>query len=209
MFSSDVGRKMSTYTYNTKPPAAGNAGVMIYLSDTGEGGSTWVSNGSQWNAVNGEYILKTIYVPIVSDGAITESVMDQVLIPAGLLEIGDSIQVDFFGEKSGTVDTQTLRLRFGTTGGITDSTTEVVAQPAATQKNIRRYVRITAVDSTTMRCTSAGGSIGFGTAANALLTATVDRAVDNYFSYTTKMTTGGIETFTMYHIQYKHTTNRV
>lgn len=110
-------------TWAARPSAAANTGAMIRVTDIGIAGSLWVSDGVRWNPV-GPITLYRNAVELVAATTVTEQVMAQVAIPAGLLADGAQIRTFWASVKSGTVDAASAeqRIRFGSTGTALDNT---------------------------------------------------------------------------------------
>lgn len=202
---------IESFLFKNIPAATNLQGKTIYISDVGQDGSFWSSNGTYWNPIGGEYILKSEPTEITSNGSNVESVLSQVFIPAGLFITGDVIEVDLYLEKSGTVDTSTVRIRVGSTGTVSDSSITSIGQPATTSKSLRPKSHLKVIDGTSIQSVTApiAATVGVSTSTTSVATAGIDFSLDSYVSFCTLMTTGGIETATLKKIIYKHITARV
>lgn len=202
---------MESFRFRDRPSASGYVGRVIYISDVGQGGSFWTSNGAFWNAVGGEYILKSEASDIVSDGTTTETVLSQVAVPAGLLQVGDFVELDYLVEKSATTDVSTNRTRMGVAGTIADVLVVSLAQPGAANRLLRQHIQIRINSSTSAQSvvTPGASTYGVSTTPTSSVGGTINFTVDNFISFCSSMTTGGIETLTIKKLTYKHITARV
>lgn len=201
--------KASSYTWATIPSAASNTGAQVFVSDVGQGGSYWYSDGTRWRAVGGSYVIKGITSPVTSDGTTTEAVIAQVALPPGLFRTGDYLRVFFAMTKSGTVDTNTCRWRLGTAGTTSDAALNSVSQPATTVIALGTHWALRAASNTTGTLASLPGASGFGTSTGSLSSvgSLNFSSNTNYLSLTADMTTGGIETVTLVDFTVIHYTN--
>lgn len=197
------------YTWATIPAAASYTGVVIRLTDVGQGGSYWYSDGTRWRAVGGSYVIKGLTAPVTSDGTTTEAVIAQVAIPAGLYRTGDYLRVFSSFTKSGTADTHTSRWRFGTAGTTSDTVVNSVSQPATTTIQVGTHWALRAASNTSVTTASVLGGTGFGTSTTgpASVSSLNLASNTNYLSLTTDMTTGGIETATLIDFTVVHYTH--
>lgn len=103
------------------PTASVATGIVAKVSDVGgSGGSLWVSDGARWKPLNGSLQLYTMPVRNTTSG-VTEALLGQVFVPAGVLQNGDRLELKMSFSKSGTSETATIRLRIGTAGTTVDS----------------------------------------------------------------------------------------
>ena len=107
------------YTWSAKPSAAGNAGLIIRVTDFGR--SQWVSNGTYWAPVNGVATLKRKNLQSISGAfpALAEVVgaFDSFIIPDDLLQSpgAPTFEVRVQGRRIGTLaNTQSAQLNVGT-----------------------------------------------------------------------------------------------
>lgn len=107
----------TVFTWATKP-VAGVAGREITISGVGAG--VWRDNGTRWLPVNGRVVIATLDAAS-SNIANTETIVKQVLLPAGLLQTGDRLRFRLAISKSGATDTGTLSIRVGTLGTTSDT----------------------------------------------------------------------------------------
>ena len=109
------------YTWSAKPSAAGNAGLMIRVTDFGR--SQWVSNGTYWSPVNGVATLKrkNLQASAGAFPAIAEvaGAFDGFIIPDDLLQSpgAPTFEARAQGRRVGTLSAaQPAILSIGTSG---------------------------------------------------------------------------------------------
>ncbi len=95
-------------------------GSSFYVTNIG-GGAIFISNGTRWKPQNGRCNLYTLDTRFSFTGSATETVLGQILLPAGLLQNGDRLLIRATTSKSGTAETVTSQARFGTAGTIADT----------------------------------------------------------------------------------------
>lgn len=101
-----------------------------------------VSDGTRWKPVNGQAVLKRMGAA-VSGINNTETVVAQALLPAGILQAGDSIFMRLSANKTGTTDNLTVSLRVGTAGTTADTAlTGLSALSVASTTNITAGVML-------------------------------------------------------------------
>lgn len=72
----------------------------VMITDVGMGGSEWYSDGTRYRAVGGQVVLKNDATGSTSTTATTETKMASFAIPAGLLQAGDLIKVEWKLQKT-------------------------------------------------------------------------------------------------------------
>ena len=193
----DVVDYTATLFVNLPDPTTVQAGIPHYVSNVGVGGSQWYSDGVRWRALGGTVVLKNNYTDANTVANTNEQILDQFLIPAGLIKIGDIVRVKNRNDKSSTVDTCTTRLRLGTAGTVADANISQTAQPATTSRTMYMLKEFVFVSATSVRRATmeTAASTGASTAIAADVTVSnVSNAL--YLSLTTQMTTGA-ETMTL------------
>lgn len=105
---------------------AGSEGSLISVASLGGAKFEWSPNG-YWRPLNGRAVIYSLPAPVLGATGNTEQILAQCTIPAGALRVGSRIQIFAAVSKllSGvpdTVDTQTMRVRAGSTGTISDQT---------------------------------------------------------------------------------------
>lgn len=109
---------LPTYTWATLPSAAANNGLRVHVSDVGEGGSDWKSNGTLWLPVNGSVLLARSAVAASVTGTAAETALATITIPAGLMGTNGQLRVTQLWTVTNSANTKTLRARFGGMSGI-------------------------------------------------------------------------------------------
>lgn len=121
--------------YSALPAAASYSGYMCKVSNVGGStGSLWVSDGVRWKPVNGVITLFSSDAQSAAVSGVTETIQRQILLPAGLLAVGDRLVCKISQSKSSTSETATTRVRLGTAG--TTSDTQIAAIAAMTTTNV-------------------------------------------------------------------------
>ncbi len=121
--------------YSALPAAASYSGYMCKVSDVGGStGSLWISDGVRWKPVNGALTLYSSDAASAAVSGVTETIQRQILLPAGLLRVGDRLVCKVSQSKSSTSETATTRIRLGTAG--TTSDTQIAAIAAMTTTNV-------------------------------------------------------------------------
>ena len=129
------------------------------------------------------------FTRITSVANTNEQILEQYLIPAGTLQIGDIIRIKARLDKSSTVDTASRRFRLGTSGTTADTVISVAGQTTSrTFADLREFV---IVDATTIRRLTTEGATGFNVLGAIAADVTIsDISNPLYISLTTTMTTG-------------------
>lgn len=111
----DAGLLTATWAGLSGYAAATYSGRCILITDVGvDGGSIWVSNGSIW-APTGPIILARSAVQSAGHtGTVTETTVQSVTIPAGLMGTNRSIRVRHTWSMTANVNAKTFRARLST-----------------------------------------------------------------------------------------------
>ena len=115
---------VQNYTFATLPAAATNAGLTARVTDLAN--SLWESNGTRWRPVNGRVVLKQLATAYSMSGTTAVKAFEAVL-PAGCLGNGDTLQLRYNLDKSGTAETGTITVRAGAAGTTADTTLSAFA----------------------------------------------------------------------------------
>jgi len=108
-------------TLSSSFPAASYSGYMVRVTDVGANGCYMVSNGTRWQQLQGQAILKGLGAA-VSGIANSETIVLQTLLPANVWQVNDTIRVWLNVTKSGTTtDSLACRIRAGTAGTTADT----------------------------------------------------------------------------------------
>lgn len=122
--TSTIGLTLGPVTFAnllTTYPAASYSGYTAKVSNIGgPSGSFWVSDGTRWKPQNGRLTLYTLDARATMTG-VTEVILGQYLIPAGVLQNFDRLRIWASLSKSSTAETFSVRIRLGTPGTITDT----------------------------------------------------------------------------------------
>lgn len=104
-------------------PAANTVpqGSLWFATDIGSAGQFFKSDGStRWHPVGGAINAYTLPAPS-SSLCTSETILGQYLIPANLLQVGDTLRIWVSLGKSGTTNTLDTRIRIGTLGTVSDT----------------------------------------------------------------------------------------
>lgn len=148
----------ATTTWAARPSPTDAAGRMIYVSDVGPGGSLWVSNGLRWCPVNGRVRLHTQDTDATTQATATTK-MSSFLLPAGVMQNGDILEFRFTAQKSGTAETATLQLRFGSTDSASDASLFGTSPLATTQISLGAILDVRRNSATTLQKLANGQSL--------------------------------------------------
>lgn len=128
-----------SYTWATRPAAAGNTGRVVRITDVGLGGSYWYSDGAFWRPVGGSVLIASqqgsITTPISAFTGVTSSVftITQPIIPAGMLVPG-SATIEFEAQlrRTGGNGTAQVNVHMGTAKSASDNTIYAFTYAATT-----------------------------------------------------------------------------
>lgn len=148
----------ATTTWAARPSPTDAAGRMIYVSDVGPGGSLWVSNGLRWCPVNGRVRLHTLDTDATTQ-ATSAAKLVSFALPAGLMQNGDILEFRFTAQKSGTSETATLQLRFGSTDSTSDAGLFSTGPLATTQISLGAILDVRRNSATTLQKLANGQSL--------------------------------------------------
>lgn len=117
----EVPAAIGPYAFAALPAASACSGIIAKVSDVGgSAGSMWISDGTRWKPLNGSVQLYVKPARATMAG-VTETVLGQILVPAGVLQDDDRIELKMSFGKSGASETATAKLRVGTAGTTADS----------------------------------------------------------------------------------------
>lgn len=112
---------LGPYAFNALPSASSYSGWVVKVSNVGgSAGSYWVSNGTRWMPLNGQTMVYLLPARATMSG-VTEIVLGSALLPLGLMQNTDRVDLRVTVSKSATSETATLKLRIGTAGTIADT----------------------------------------------------------------------------------------
>jgi hypothetical protein len=157
------GSKTLTFPgYTTNPSRYGiflNSGGPIKVTAV-EGGETfgcWSKSdvlyayGVGIACFDGKSTVESSTTTVTTAGNTNEQIVQDFLIPKGGLQDTNYVQIAFSAIKSSTATTETIRVRFGTTGTTADTEIWSNAGMATTNDNVATMMRIFRVDATTLR----------------------------------------------------------
>lgn len=105
----------NTYTWATLPAAASYIGT-AHITDIGEHGSLWRSDGATWGVVGGSVILAAYGADLTVTAASTAEVdLVTLNIPAGLIGPNGQLVVTHFWEGTNNANIKTPRVKLGGT----------------------------------------------------------------------------------------------
>lgn len=190
-------------TWALRPsPTAANNGAIIRFTDVGGnagngGGNFFFSTGARWKPISADAMLDAIDTPNSSIANTTEQQLNtsHILIPAGVIQDFDRLRVRISLSKSSTVDTATIRFRFGPLGTIADPVIATITSLATTSISCGALVDFKRASSTTIqKLGSASPDQAYnGASAGAFPSPTTVsdmNANGMFFSITSQMTTG-------------------
>ena len=90
-------------------------------------------NGARWKPVESQICWSTLAAEVTTDSSGNEVIMDQILLPAGFLQVGSLIEIPMQMIKSSATNAANVRIRIGTTGTIADAEVLNVTIAAATR----------------------------------------------------------------------------
>lgn len=182
---------VTTWASRSTVVASGLASA--FFTDIGIGGSSWFYSGGRWRPSAGRVTLRNL-TSSVTHSTTTRTVMDYVLIPAGLWQDGDNLEMEWCKTLTGT-DTDTTETALGTVAGTFG---EALNLTTATLTNTNPMVnsrwRWRRLGSTSVRPVTITGSVGLGGAGSIVTDPTITTnldTTDSYLQISGKLTTGG------------------
>lgn len=186
-----LGAGTTTWALRANVLAAGLTNA--FFTDIGVGGSFWFYAGGRWRPSSGRVVLRNL-TSSVTHNTTTRTVMDFVLIPAGLWQDGDNLEMEWCKTLTGT-DTDTTETGLGTVGGTFG---EAMNLTTATLTNTNPMVnsrwRWRRLGATSVRPVTITGSVGLGGAGAIVADPTITTNLDTtaaYLQISGKLTTGG------------------
>jgi len=177
--------------------AAAYAGMQVYVSDVGVGGSFWYSVGDKWRPVGGRVTIKNTISPVTNNGA-PKVILDYATLPAGLVADGDVLDVWYHKERTGgTADTDATDIMHGyeLVVGTCVSTGLTTSGLATTNITLTNHCRLRKESATSLRPLTIGGGTGLGASTSAFPAAAVANmdSGKTYLVVTSDLTTAGGE----------------
>lgn len=190
-------------TWAARPTAtAANNGAIIRFTDVGGnagngGGNFFFSTGARWKPISADAMLDAIDTPNTSVANTSEQQLNttHIVIPPGVIQDFDRLRVRISLSKSSTVDTATIRFRFGPLGTTADPIIATITSLATTNVSCGALVDFKRASSTTIqKLGSASPDQAYNGASGGAYPAAVtvsDMNVNGmFFSITSQMTTG-------------------
>lgn len=190
-------------------PAAANNSSLVRFTDVGGGtasaggGSLFYSNGTRWKPVSGGALLDAVDTANISVANTTEQQLNpnHIIIPAGLVGDYDRLRVKLTLSKSASVDSSTVRLRYGPLGTIADPVITTITVLAGANVSYGAQIDFKRASATSLqRLGNADPSTGFnGAVASAVSAPVVVSNMDSNAMYLTisSQMTGGTETVSL------------
>ncbi len=207
--SSGTTNAPAAFTWANRPSAVANNGLIIRITDIGQGqsgtggGTFWFSNGVRWKLLNNSAIVDAIDTANTSVANTAEQQLNpnRVALPAASTTNGDRFFIRFGASKSGTVDTTTIRVRFGPLGTVADPIIATFTALATTAQSMGVYLEFKRISATSvMRQGSADTNNSFsGVNSNVYPTAVAVSSMDAnamFWTISSQMT-AGTETVTI------------
>lgn len=157
----------------TEMPAASTAlaGATAYITNIGDnGGSYWICDGLRWRPYASDgIVVQNRYDNDISPASASENVFQIQGIPAGVMQDGGIITVDFSLTKTVLTATSTVRFRLGTSSSVPASNTQLNSQakPASGDTYIRGCFEFLRVSATEIRVLAAYQTTRYGSHATA------------------------------------------
>jgi len=195
--------KPQVMTWATFPGATKAPPGLYFFSDVGINGSFWYNSGTSIAPV-APIVLHRLLVPFTTTNGTAEEVFSvSPAIPAGVLDIGRLLDVDFVLNKSASAETISTTLKLGTnadgkTGAVAISS---VLSLSGSNRSQAFYESNVVLSTTTVQQGVVGDSAIPWTTSTSMAGATPRTVADMaanamYVSLTCIKTTGGIETAT-------------
>lgn len=169
-------------------PASGTVVRVSNIGSTGAG-SFWIRGTSRWYPLNSSVGVYQQDTPQTGITNAAETIVAQLLIPAGVLQVGDRVRVYATISKSGTTDTANIGFRFGTAGTLSDTLIGSGTSLSAANRSIGTIWDYKLVTATTIQRQGTPAGAGAYSVANAVAfpaAVTISSAAANalYFSVT-------------------------
>lgn len=158
---------IGSFTFGEKPTAsAALAGATAYITNIGDhGGSYWICDGLRWRPYASDgIVVQNRHDNDISPASASENVFQIQGIPAGVLQDGNIMTVDFSLTKTDLTATSTVRFRLGTSSSVPASNTQLNSQakPASGDTYIRGCFEFLRVSATAIRVLAAYQTTRYG-----------------------------------------------
>lgn len=193
----------------SRPAAsAANNGAILRFTDVGGnagngGGNFFFSTGARWKPMSADIILDAIDTPNTSIANTTEQQLNptHIVIPPSVVQDFDRLRVRMSMSKSSTVDTATIRLRFGPLGTTADPVLLTITTLATTSISVGVLLDFKRSSATTIqKLGNASSDQSYSGASAGAFPAAVtvsDMNVNGMFMSITSQMTAGTETVTI------------
>lgn len=167
--------QLLTYTLATVPAASTlPAGKEIYITDFGNGGSKWYTDGTYWHPVGNQALISVLNTQTAVPADTTEDTLLSVTIPKALVSPNMQIEVRLDASCTNNANAKTLRVRYSTAAG-----TQILNQAMASVTGYRGTCLLSWRNSTSAQegiYYTSGGGLGTNTGANGVTTLSVASA---------------------------------
>jgi hypothetical protein len=186
----DVG--LLTATWATLPSAATYPGRCVLITDVGvDGGSVWVSNGSIWAPTGPVVLARSAVQSAAHTGTVTETTVQSVTIPAGLMGTNRSIRVSHtwsVAALSVNANAKTFRARLSTASSPPNGTAFNSTAAASTTATTALTGRISNRDSASAQVVDPGALSGNGgNSTSTVATGTLNSANVSYVVFSAEL----------------------
>lgn len=189
-FNGATGDVVPVYTWALRPNAVGAGGRVIRISNIGSAGSMFISDGTNWLALNGHLTLGQSWLSASGANDTNENILASVTIPGGLMGPNGMLRITSMWSTATSVNTKTLRVRFGGIGG-TIFQSSVVTAIVSTQNMtiISNKNSATSQSGYVAAAAAPFGSLGL---AGALVSSSVDTGSDTTVVLTVQKDTAAV-----------------
>ncbi|MCU1327431.1 MAG: hypothetical protein JWN34_2801, partial [Bryobacterales bacterium] len=173
-------------TFATKP-ASPTQGQQYFATDLGTNGVLLIYSGSLWKPSSGSAVIFQTGAPATPTSSTSEALLGSISIPAGLLSANGQLRVTTLLAATGTTNTKTARLRFGTSSGVSGTVLGTYTLSAA---NLSQMVvkPIQNANSLSAQVSSASINSGSGAASTADATSAINTANATVINLTGQVT---------------------
>lgn len=184
---------LPVYTWATLPSAAANNGLRVHVSDVGEGGSDWKSNGTLWLQVNGSVLLARSAVAASVTGTTSETALATITIPAGVMGLNGQLRVTALWAGTSSANQKTYRIRFG---GVL-----YYAGAVTNGSQVQNFVMVRNRNAANAQVGFSNIATAIGTTANANTTSSIDTSAATTVSISAQLVsaaeTGTLDSYTV------------
>lgn len=183
-------------------PAADHSGRIFRLTDLGN--TLFESTGTRWRPVNRTALVGSLDTEQAMRGT-AETILYQMLFPAGVIKDGDRLRLRMTGGKSGTSETATFNVRFGAAGTVADTALQTFSILTPTNISTGILTDFKRISATSIRKMGQGSQATSytGPSTGVVLAATTVSSMDGNPMYLTLTNTmsSTVESFTLHDVQ--------